>query len=211
MNVFTVRGIHAESHHWEVVRLGGRRDMEHWKDIAGYEGLYQVSDIGNIRSSRTGKMMKLCVNSRNGYVYCVLSNKQKRKNCRVHRLVASAFLGVRDGLQVNHIDGDKANNKLSNLEWVTRSENMKHAFATGLEKKCFKPVIDLDTHEIYEGVSAAAEAVGARKAGTISRVCKGARSHYRNRHFAYYEDYLAGTIPPFKGARRRKSSEGLWV
>ena len=118
---------------------------EEWKDIEGYESKYQVSNYGNVKSlSRVKKNhSKLQIihgrvlkpeRTRLGYLRISLSRDGKEKRFLVHRLVADAFIGKNDGLEINHKDGNKANNHFSNLEWVTRGENIKHAFKTGLNK-----------------------------------------------------------------------------
>lgn len=96
----------------------------------GYEGLYQISNLGNVKGKKC--ILKQFVNQR-GYFAVSLSKEDKRTSYRVHRLVANAFIPNPDNKpQVNHIDGDKSNNKAENLEWLTQSENMKHAFRIGL-------------------------------------------------------------------------------
>lgn len=106
---------------------------EEWKDVVGYEGIYQVSNLGYIKrvsgDSRTmpRKILKPCGNGR-GYLYVVLYRDHKRRQIAVHRIVALAFLPHKqEETEVNHIDGDKHNNNLENLEWVTPSENAIHA------------------------------------------------------------------------------------
>ena len=122
---------------------------EVWKDVSIYKG-YQVSNLGRVRrlkdvitvvdNKRTyqktinEKVLKPTINNC-GYS-CVwlrdLNNKEKRY-CKVHRLVAEAFLpSLAENLDVNHINGIKTDNRLENLEWSTRSENVKHAWGTGL-------------------------------------------------------------------------------
>jgi len=120
--------------------------MSRWRNIKGYEGLYMVSDCGEIKSlNRTVKFPKgkcayrvkekilkhiLC----KGYHKVNLYKNSKPKIFPVHRLVVIAFIpNTENKPQVNHIDGDKDNNNLSNLEWCTSSENIKHAFDTGLK------------------------------------------------------------------------------
>ncbi len=109
---------------------------ENWLPIPGYEGRYCVSDHGNVMSmdyARTGLpgIMKHAI--LRGYHIVELQNGPKKKRHTVHSLVALAFIGPRpDGLQINHIDGCKANNKPENLEYISGSENQKHAFRTGL-------------------------------------------------------------------------------
>lgn len=105
---------------------------EIWKPIAGYEGLYEVSNLGNIKSLRRNKIMKQGVHSF-GYRYVILSKNNESKNLLVHRLVAEAFISKIEGkTDVNHIDGNKYNNSVDNLEWVSKSENMYHAYRTGI-------------------------------------------------------------------------------
>ena len=108
--------------------------QEIWKDIIGYEGLYQISNYGNVKSIKRDKILKPQVNGR-GYLSVGLSKNGKHKTFRLNRLVMITFVGYEEGKdQVNHIDGDKTNNRLDNLEWCTQSENMIHAFANGLYK-----------------------------------------------------------------------------
>lgn len=118
---------------------------EIWKDIEGYEGLYQVSTYGNIKSlarpRKNGngkcyiqkeKLLKQTFTS-TGYKKVELYKDGKRKSFKVHRLVAMAFIPNPDNKpEVNHINGNKINNNIDNLEWVTSSENSVHAYETGL-------------------------------------------------------------------------------
>lgn len=96
-----------------------------WKTIAGYEGLYEVSDEGNIR--RNGKNLSL-IDHGNGYLYVTLMKNNKRKNCYVHRLVADAFVkNPYNYPVVNHLDYDKKNNRADNLEWCTQKMNIRYS------------------------------------------------------------------------------------
>lgn len=117
--------------------------METWKDIPLYEGKYQVSNLGNVKSlqlcngNTTTKREKILKNIiyGNGYYYVCLSKNGKVKKYKVNRLVAQAFVpNPKNKPFVNHIDGDKLNNYYKNLEWCTQSENMKHASMLGLRK-----------------------------------------------------------------------------
>ena len=125
---------------------------EVFRDVLGYEGLYQVSNYGRVKSlerknifycglrkehlERPTKEKILNYNKSNrGYLQVCLTKDGKSKTYTVHRLVAKAFLpNLKNKKQVNHIDGNKENNSIDNLEWVTSSENNKHAFITGLNK-----------------------------------------------------------------------------
>lgn len=111
--------------------------MEQWKDIEGYEGLYQISDKGNVKSTpRQGTSPKSYLSHhtpKDGYPEVYLCKDGKKKNKSIHRLIAIAFLPLVEGKNhINHIDGDKTNFSLSNLEWCTHLENMRHAFKIGL-------------------------------------------------------------------------------
>ena len=112
--------------------------MEEWKDVKGYEGLYQVSDLGNVRSlnyNRTGKVKELKPSTKNGYYFILLHKDGTRKNAYIHRLVAESFINNDDDLLVvNHIDGNKLNNSVDNLEWCTYSDNLVHAYNNELRE-----------------------------------------------------------------------------
>lgn len=108
--------------------------MENWKDVVDYEGIYEVSDMGIIRRKLTKRELKSRIDMY-GYKRVTLSKNSKGKTIFIHRIVALAFLdNPHNKPQVNHIDGDKLNNTISNLEWCTQKENMKHANDNGLTK-----------------------------------------------------------------------------
>lgn len=124
---------------------------EIWKDIQDYEELYQVSNLGRIKSlKRTFKIynrfsalsninvkekIKKLTKDKNGYLIVSISKNGYEKKCKVHRLVAQTFVPNPNRYnEINHIDGNKRNNNVSNLEWCTRNKNMKHASETNLMK-----------------------------------------------------------------------------
>lgn len=109
--------------------------IEEWKDIDGYEDLYEVSSFGNVRGKKRGCILKGC-KSTQGYLVLNLCKKGKSITNRIHRLVAGAFLEKdKDTFVVNHLNGIKTDNRVSNLEWCSQSSNIKHSYDTGLSKK----------------------------------------------------------------------------
>jgi hypothetical protein len=108
-------------------------DIEIWKDIKGYEKYYEISNLGNVRR----KSYLLSTNKTyDGYQAITLCANKTQKTKTIHRLVAETFIeNIENKPQVNHIDGNKSNNKLENLEWMTSSENVKHALKLGLKDK----------------------------------------------------------------------------
>lgn len=109
-------------------------DNEIWRDINGSAGHYQISNCGRVKSLWHGKekILSTPVNSA-GYMHLTLCVDGKRLYRNVHVLVAETFVPNPDGLpEVNHIDGNKLNNRADNLEWTTRKKNIKHASKMGL-------------------------------------------------------------------------------
>lgn len=141
---------------------------EVWEDVKGFEGLYQVSNFGNVKSlpkllSRLGKsqfMTKVKIlkpgYDKDGYLHVGLFKDKKAHRNKVHRLVAMAFIDNPENKpEVNHIDGNKQNNNVWNLEWCTKSENGIHAYRvlkrkstfcgkTGILHRLSKPVLQFD-------------------------------------------------------------------
>lgn len=204
---------------------------EIWKDIKGYEGLYQVSNLGNVMSwvnnsqhKRTrGLILKPRI-SKHGYYYINIYKDGKRKTVKNHRLVATHFISNPKNLPcVNHRDGNKLNNKVSNLEWVTYSENRNHAINTGLvdmnNSSLFKSgennimfgaksprrrrivQLDLDGNFIREW-DCIADAQTTYNTAHISAVCRGKRHHDKGFIWKYTEDYYG--IKPEKKTRKKK-------
>ena len=165
---------------------------EVWKSIDGYEGLYEVSNLGRVRSldrvvyrsykghpnwpmKVKGRVLRSGTD-RGGYSFVILQNKGKR--CRlVHRLVAEAFMSNTENKEeINHIDGNKKNNSVDNLEFCTPSENMRHAFNTGLRKLVKVRAIEPKTGKVFmvfRSVADAQEYFGNRSTSNISNALNG--------------------------------------
>jgi len=153
---------------------------EAWKDIPGYEGLYKISDLGNIYSTITNKIRKL-MRDKDGYLQLNLCKNKEVWQQKVHRLVAQTFIpNVNNYKEINHKDENKANNSVINLEWCTRKYNMNYGNRSFIaaEKRCM-PVIqtDLSGNEIarYKSVKEAARHI-KKYQSNISRCCRGMRS-----------------------------------
>lgn len=142
-------------------------NSEVWKDIDGYEGRYMVSNTGKVKSlsnknawgfSHKGRILKPVLKE-DGYVRVYLSNcKREKRLYYVHRIVASAFIQNPDNLpQVNHIDGNKQNNNMNNLEWCTIGDNVRHGFKNGLYSRQIK--IEYKG-VIYQNITEAARITG---------------------------------------------------
>lgn len=136
--------------------------MEEWRKIKDFPK-YSVSDKGNVRNDKTNRILKPREHG-DGYKCVVLYDKSK-KNCRIHRLVATEFIDNPDGKrEVNHINGDKSNNSIDNLEWSTPSENMKHSYDAGLNHsnkipKNSMPIRIVETGKTFSTISKCAEAL----------------------------------------------------
>ena len=198
---------------------GEMKNNERWRPVVGLEGSYEVSDCGRVKSiprtTTKGGLMNLHINGRNGYVYVPLYKNGRMYNKRVHILVMEAFTDYRsNGFDpfhvIDHIDGCKTNNHLSNLEVVTQAENDRRARLKKTQRYNGVEIIDLDSNQIYKNYNDAARSAGGSLGEMVARVCRGERSHYRGRHFAKYSDYVNGTIPEYKGGHTRGVSKSLW-
>lgn len=186
---------------------------EIWKDIEGFEGLYKISNLGRVKSlarviaSINGKQRvskdKILKSKgiSSGYRAVILYKDRKEKTMYIHRLVAQAFLqNDNDYTDVNHKDGNKENNILENLEWATRSYNIKHAYNTGLRKAYIKkaqeaalkitsfPVLQFDNNNVliaeYSSITQASLQTNVSPY-YISKSCKGKLNNNANYIWRY--------------------------
>ena len=160
-------------------------DSEAWKDIAGYEGLYKVSDKGNIYSVERKDTIGRKIGGRtlkpkydkDGYSQINLYKNRKSKTQKIHRLVAEAFIPNPNGLpQVNHRDEVKDNNNVENLEWCTNEYNIN--FGTAIERitqKLSKKVkaINVETNEVTTFSSTREAGRKGYDQGNVTKACRG--------------------------------------
>lgn len=168
---------------------------ERWRDIAGYEGRYRISDHGRVFSLISRKLLFLNTNNC-GYkcVYLYAAGAGNYKNIKVHRLVAAAFIPNPLNLpQVNHKNENKADNHYSNLEWC--SANYNNNYGTRNLRAAIsnaRPVVCVETNVIYWGAGEAARRNGIHN--HISECCNGARKTCGGYHWRWANDLEISTI-----------------
>ena len=180
---------------------------EVWKDIVGYEGLYQVSNMGQVRSLDRVITMKNGVNqfhkgyiikskaNNSGYLTVNLHKNGVSSTKTIHRLVALHFVdGYFDGAEVNHKDENKLNNSHDNLEWVNKDTNLN--YGTRIDRcsvQSNKKVIQLDENytivKIWDGIRIVERETGFNRTSII-RCCKGKQKTAYGFHWKYYEEVV---------------------
>lgn len=172
---------------------------QEWTKIVGFSN-YEVSDDGCVRNVTTGVQLKPIIRSKtSNYLNVLLTDDNgKRKHKNIHRIVAESFIDNPNNKPcVNHKDGNKHNNNVDNLEWVTHSENDIHAFRNGLRhstpeqvQKAIdatrKPVRNKTTGEVFRSITEAAEAIDGKLSGVYKCVrCE--RKRYKGMEFEFVD------------------------
>lgn len=156
-----------------------------WRDINGYENLYEASEVGYVRNKKTGKILKPVL-QHNGYLHVTLYKNKKPKQFRHHRIIAETFISNPENKpHINHLDEDKANNKVSNLQWCTSKENNNYGnhIKNVVSSRQVKIVDNYGV--IYNGVNEAGEKLGICPQN-ISKVLVGKRKTAGGLSFNYY-------------------------
>lgn len=157
---------------------------EIWRDVPDYEGYYKVSNFGNVYSVRSALVLKQS-DLNKGYHVVKLQKEGFIKDFRVHRLVATVFIQNPLGLlEVNHIDENKSNNYVDNLEWVTRTQNVNHGTrnkraSNSLKESNKRPILAIFKNGVTKEYSSANECarILGLSAGNINSVIRGIRNH----------------------------------
>lgn len=180
---------------------------EVWKDLSEtktYKNVkgYKVSNFGNVITLKNGVWVKVALRNHNrGYFIVSLKDEfGKRKNALVHRLVCMAFVGEAPSKKytVDHIDGNKKNNRADNLEWITMREQKLRSFARdgvkvegGRKKKVAQKTLDGKLIQIHNSMIAGARAVGKDYSGSVYMACNGLLETYMGYKWEYVKEPLA--------------------
>ena len=175
---------------------------EVWKPVVGWENAYEVSNLGRLRSidrivfgkHLKGKILQECTDQQ-GYSTVILSYCGHRHSTRRHRLVAEAFIPNPERKRdVNHLNGNKSDNRVENLEWTTHRENTDHAWETGLtpcppkeECKPIEKVLGEEVIDTYLSIKEASEITGINST-SICKCCKGKRKSAGGFLWRYQEE-----------------------
>lgn len=172
--------------------------MEIWRDIPDTNGQYKVSNTGKVKTAKTERILVPAIDER-GYERVCLFKKDRERRYKVHRLVAITFLPNPEGKkQVNHKDGNKRNNCVSNLEWVTNEENMHHSRVNGLhdghkrfcdskKKRIIATHIESGNEIVFDSILSAKKVIGTSH---IQEVLKGLRYEAKGYTFRYAKEVM---------------------
>lgn len=165
---------------------------EIWTDIKDYEGIYQISNMGRVKNIKYNRFLKTSITR--GYQTVVLSKNNKQKSYLVHRLVMKNFYPIdnMDNLQVNHKDENKLNNCLSNLEWMTRKENVN--YGTGIQRRVETQRLHNPRSKPIRCVETGEEFISIRECERITKIDKASlnRCLHKRQHTAggYHWEYI---------------------
>ena len=170
---------------------------EEWRDVKGYEGKYQVSNKGNVRTFQRDRSMLMKLKDWFGYKVVMLWNNKVRKDAKVHRLVAEAFIPNPDNLPIiNHKDENPSNNCVENLEWCTYKYNNNYGSAIQKRIKSnprVKPVVMLNANGEFE-MEFESSAEAARhvdgNGSNVWAVCNKRAETYKGKIFVYKDEWL---------------------
>lgn len=185
--------------HRERAAATGEARPVAWRPVIDFEGRYEVSSSGDVRSVKSGRVLAKPL-AGDGYQKAELWKDNVRTQTYVHRVVARAFLGEpsEPKTEINHKDGNKLNNAVTNLEWVTRSQNVRHAmYELGAN---IRPIIavDVETSEVMRFPSASEAARQGYDDGNVWNCLNGRKKTYKNKKWFYESDYAA-PVPPVVG------------
>ena len=186
---------------------------EIWKPVVGYEGIYEVSSLGRVKSCErtivrsngreinfSDKIMKPSINHK-GYEIIDLRNKGNRQGGLVHRLVGKAFIeNPYNKKQINHKNGIKTDNRVENLEWVTNQENIRHAYKSGIRNndllaKSNRKKVDQLTLEghLIKTFDSIEDAIKSTDVNNILAVCRGVRNKAGGFKWRYSTEFGGGS------------------
>lgn len=155
--------------------------LEIWKDVKEYEGLYQVSNLGRVKSVRKNVIMSTPKNLKDGYLRVNLKRNGSQKQCLVHRLVATAFIENPNNLPfINHMNEDKCDNRIENLEWCDKSYNVQYGTCIErISKALSKPILCVELGVVFDNAIKATEFLGHAR-GTATHINRCANGKERS-------------------------------